>query len=75
MLRIHVLGELLVESAGTPVELTGSWRARSLLAWLALNPGTHARGELAARFWPEVLDSSARARPPGRCWWPRRRGG
>ena len=61
MLRIHVLGELVVETSGGPVALGGSWRARSLLAWLALNPGQHARGELAARFWPEVLDSSARA--------------
>ncbi|HLM27712.1 MAG TPA: AAA family ATPase [Thermoleophilaceae bacterium] len=61
MLRVHVLGELVVESSGRPVELTGSWRARSLLAWLALNPGNHPRGDLAARFWPEVLDSSARA--------------
>ena len=68
MLRIHVLGELLVESDGKPVELTGSWRARSLLAWLALNPGTHARGELAARFWPEVLDSSARASLRNSLW-------
>ena len=56
-----MLGELVVEREGTPVELTGSWRARSLLAWLALHPGTHARGELAARFWPDVLDASARA--------------
>lgn len=36
-------------------------RARSLLAWLILHPGPHPRSRLAARFWPEVLDSSARA--------------
>ena len=72
MLRIHVLGELIVETSAGPVELTGSWRARSLLAWLALNPGNHARGELAARFWPEVLDSSARASLRNGLWALRR---
>lgn len=61
MVRICVLGELVVEAAGRPVEITGSWRARSLLAWLALHPGEHPRGDLAARFWPDILDSSARA--------------
>jgi len=68
MLRVRVLGELVVESAGRPVELSGSWRARSLLAWLALNPGEHPRGELAARFWPDVLDSSARASLRNSLW-------
>ena len=72
MLRIHVLGELIVETGSGPVELTGSWRARSLLAWLALNPGSHPRGELAARFWPEVLDSSARASLRNGLWALRR---
>ncbi len=32
-----------------------------LLAWLALHPGGHARRDLAPRFWPDVLDESARA--------------
>jgi DNA-binding SARP family transcriptional activator len=72
MLRIHVLGELLVERAGERIELSGSWRAASLLAWLALNPGEHPRGALAARFWPEVLDSSARASLRNSLWALRR---
>ena len=38
-----------------------SKRARAVLAFLALNPGAHPRGRLAARFWPDVLDESARA--------------
>jgi DNA-binding SARP family transcriptional activator len=41
MLRIRLLGELAVETSSGPIELSGSWRARSLLAWLALNPGSH----------------------------------
>ena len=35
--------------------------ARLLLGWLAAFPGQHARAEVAARLWPDVLDSSARA--------------
>ena len=72
MLRIRLLGELAVETPRGPIELSGSWRARSLLAWLALNPGSHQRAEVAARFWPEVLDSSARASLRNAIWAIRR---
>ncbi len=37
-----------------------SRRAWSLLAYLALHPGPHRRADVAARFWPDVLDASAR---------------
>ncbi|MEA2312768.1 MAG: hypothetical protein QOE28_2736, partial [Solirubrobacteraceae bacterium] len=43
-----------------------------LLAWLALHPGEHARGAVAARFWPDVLDSSARASLRSALWELRR---
>jgi len=72
MLRIHVLGELTVGSSGQPIELTGSWGARSLLAWLALHPGSNPRRDVAPRFWPEVLDSSARASLRNALWAIRR---
>ena len=72
MVRICLLGELTVENDSGPVELGGSWRARSLLAWLALNPGNHQRGDVAARFWPDVLDSSARASLRNALWAIRR---
>ncbi|MGB8876752.1 MAG: AAA family ATPase, partial [Solirubrobacteraceae bacterium] len=72
MLRIRLLGELAVETSSGPIELSGSWRARSLFAWLALNPGSHPRADLAARFWPEVLDSSARASLRNAIWAIRR---
>jgi DNA-binding SARP family transcriptional activator len=72
MLRICVLGELSVESSGRQVEPGGSWRARSLLAWFALNPGAHPRGDVASRFWPDVLDSSARASLRNALWALRR---
>jgi DNA-binding SARP family transcriptional activator/tetratricopeptide (TPR) repeat protein len=60
MLRIRLIGEMALETDGTPATPPASRRARSLLAWLALHPGPHARGEIAACFWPDVLDSSAR---------------
>ncbi|HEX2415381.1 MAG TPA: AAA family ATPase, partial [Thermoleophilaceae bacterium] len=61
VLRVHVLGDLALELDGEPLDPPAGRRARELLGWLALNPGTHARSELASRFWPDVLDSSARA--------------
>ena len=61
MLRVHVLGPLRVEADGTAIDTPGGRRGAALLAWLALHPGRHGRADLAARFWPDVLDSSARA--------------
>ncbi len=46
---------------GAPIALPASRRARAVLAYLALNPAPQPRGRLAARFWPDVLDESARA--------------
>src|SRR4051812_16271565 len=60
MLRLLVLGPLALEVDGEPLEAPASLRARLLLGWLALHPGTHSRAELAARLRPDVLDESAR---------------
>ena len=60
MLRVKLLGELALEVDGEHLELPASRRARSLLGMLALERRTHPRGQLAARFWPDVLDESAR---------------
>ncbi len=73
MLRLRLLGGPIAEVDGEPLEVSGSWRARSLLAWLALHPGDHPRAELASRFWPDVLDSSARASLRNALWALRRR--
>src|SRR5881275_1834014 len=72
MLRLALLGDMDVEVDGSSVRPPESARARALLAWLALNPGTHPRGQLAARFWPDVLDSSARASLRSAMWSLRR---
>src|SRR4051794_10808605 len=60
MLRVRLFGGLALESHGVALPLPERRRARSLLGWLALHPGLHPRSEVAGRFWPEVLDSSAR---------------
>jgi DNA-binding SARP family transcriptional activator/tetratricopeptide (TPR) repeat protein len=60
MLRVRLLGDLTVEVDGSVVDQPASRRARSLLGWLALDRRMHSRSALAARFWPDVLDESAR---------------
>jgi DNA-binding SARP family transcriptional activator len=61
MLRVRLVGELCVELGERKLEPIASRRARSLLAWLAYHPGLHPRSRVAAVFWPDVLDASARA--------------
>jgi DNA-binding SARP family transcriptional activator len=60
VLIVRLGGGLELERDGAAIALPRSRRARGLLAWLALHPGAHARGSLAALFWPDVLDTSAR---------------
>src|SRR5215213_4598132 len=72
MLRVRLLGPLEVEVAGRAIAQPASRRAWELLAWLALHPGMHPRGALAARFWPDVLDASARASLRSAAWALRR---
>ena len=61
MLRIRLVGELRLELDGRRLDDIASRRARSLLAWLAYHPGLHPRTRVASVFWPDVLESSARA--------------
>ena len=72
MLRIRLYGGLEVELDGVPVQPPTSRRAWSLLAWLALHPGLSARSRVAACFWPDVLDTSARASLRSAVWAVRR---
>jgi DNA-binding SARP family transcriptional activator len=60
MLRVRLLGGLRLELDGRSLEMPPGRRLRALLAWLALNPGPQPRARIAARFWPDVLDESAR---------------
>ena len=61
MLRICLLGSLEVDAGVAEADVPAGRPARLLLGWLAAFPGEHARAEVAARLWPDVLDSSARA--------------
>ena len=59
MVKLRLAGRLRFE--GADIEPPASRRARGVLAYLALHPGPHSRAQVAARFWPDVLDESARA--------------
>jgi DNA-binding SARP family transcriptional activator len=61
MLDVGLAGGLQLRVDGAPLGLPASRRARAVLAFLALNPGPQPRARVAARFWPDVLDESARA--------------
>ena len=61
MLRVRLLGEVGLEADGAAIDPPAGRPARALLAWLALHPGRHARADVAAALWPDVLDRSARA--------------
>lgn len=67
MLRVRLLGGLETEFDGTGLALPAG-KPSSLFAWLALNRGMHPRGELASRFWPDVLESSSRASLRSALW-------
>jgi DNA-binding SARP family transcriptional activator len=73
MLRIHAVGGFRVEVDGRDRTSPTPDRATALFAWLALNPGSHPRSAVAARFWPDVLDDSARASLRSALWSLRRR--
>jgi DNA-binding SARP family transcriptional activator len=60
VLRVDLAGGLRLERDGVELPPPASRRARGILAYLALHPGPHPRGRLAAAFWPDVLDESAR---------------
>ena len=68
MLRARLFGGLHVEIGGREVPPTAGLRPRSLLAYLLLHPGPHPRARLAGRFWPDVLDTSARASLRSALW-------
>ena len=61
MLRLRLLGALTGEADGRPVVMPSSERARALIGWLALHPGSHPRAGVAAGIWPDVPEASARA--------------
>lgn len=59
-LDVRLLGRFRVERDGEEVRLP-TRESRLLLAYLILHPEAHGRERVAALFWPEVPDASARA--------------
>src|SRR3954454_10290590 len=72
MVRVTVLGTFSVEVDGVERARDRLDRSGRVLAWLALHPGMHDRGTVAARLWPDVLDESARASLRSGLWELRR---
>jgi DNA-binding SARP family transcriptional activator len=60
MLRVRLLGDMALEANGRRLEPPRRRSGRALLAYLALHPGLHARGDLAARLWPAADPDHAR---------------
>ena len=73
MLRARLLGALQVEVNGAVIDSPASQRPWAVFAYLALAPRAVPRAELAATFWPDVLDQSARASLRSALWVLRRR--
>src|SRR3982751_1597302 len=61
MLRLRLLGALTGEADGRPVAMPTGERARALIGWLAVHPGSHPRAVGAAALWPGGSTASARA--------------
>jgi DNA-binding SARP family transcriptional activator/tetratricopeptide (TPR) repeat protein len=75
VLRARLLGALEVELNGAVIDSPVSQRPWALFAYLALAARPVARSELASRFWPDVLDQSARASLRSALWMLRRQVG
>ena len=73
MLRARLLGALEVELDGAVIDSPVSQRPWAVFAYVAVASRPVPRGELAAVFWPDVLDQSARASLRSALWALRRR--
>ena len=72
MLRVRLIGALEVELDGAVIDASASHRPWALFGYLALAGRAVTRAELAERFWPDVLDQSARASLRSALWALRR---
>ncbi|HQU32853.1 MAG: hypothetical protein B7Z68_01380 [Acidobacteria bacterium 21-70-11] len=56
--RVHLLGGFSLLAGGASVRLE-SVKSEALLAFLALEPGSHARTKVAGLLWPETAETRA----------------
>src|SRR5688500_16934982 len=68
MLRARLFGGLAVEIDGRAVADVPGVKPRALLAYLLTRPGLQSRARVAGLFWPDVLDTSARASLRSALW-------
>ncbi len=68
MLRARLFGGLAVEVDGRAVADVPGMKPRALLAYLLTRPGLQSRARVAGVFWPDVLDTSARASLRSALW-------
>ncbi len=67
-LHLHFLGQYSIAIDGHPVPPFPTEKSRTLFAYLALHPVTHNRAHLAALFWPELPEQTARRRLSQELW-------
>jgi len=72
VVEVRLLGGLEALVRGNPVPLPAHPQGAALLGWLALHPGEHARGPLAALLWPGMPPANARTSLRSAAWALRR---
>ena len=72
MVQVTLLGGLRAEARGRVLPPPAHPQGAALLAWLALHPGEHPRGPLAALLFPGVSQADARASLRSAAWAVRR---
>jgi DNA-binding SARP family transcriptional activator len=72
VVSVRLLGELEVYAGPRALPAPAHPQGPALLGWLALHPGEHDRGPLAALLWPDLAASGARAELRGAAWALRR---
>jgi DNA-binding SARP family transcriptional activator len=72
VLEVRLLGGLEAEARGKLLPVPAHPQGLALLAWLALHPGEHSRGPVAALLWPGVPHANARTSLRSAAWALRR---
>ena len=72
VVMVRLLGEIEAQAGERVMPTPAHPQGPALLAWLALHPGEHDRGPLAALLWPDLAPSGARAALRSATWALRR---
>jgi DNA-binding SARP family transcriptional activator len=68
MLHARLFGPLRISFDARAVPDITGLKPRAVFAWLLMHPGLHPRESVAAHFWPDVLDTSARGSLRSALW-------